>query len=100
MSALPTEITRPSIGKNQVVIAGRCLEVRRTDSGVFTTIRLPAPDEYTMPQTVEIMSQSLLARPNEDVQVKCVIGGYGKKFTRKDGTPGLQVQNQLRHVEA
>lgn len=100
MSAQPQEITRPQIVKNQVLIVGRVREVRRTDNGVYTTVVLPAPDEYSQPQIVEIASTALLGRPQEDVQVKCAVGGYGKKFKRKDGSDGLQVQNQFRAVEA
>lgn len=99
MSAVPQEITRPSLAKNQALIVGRVREVRRTDNGVFTVITLPAPDEYTQPQTVEVASAGLIGRPNEDVTVKVTLGGYGKKFQRKDGTPGFQVSNQLRHIE-
>lgn len=99
MSAQPQELARPSIAKNQALIVGRVKEVRRTDNGVFTSVVLPAPDEYTQPQLVEIASTSLIGRPQEDIQVKVTLGGYGKKFTRKDGTPGLQVSNQFRAVE-
>lgn len=99
MSAAPAEITRPSIAKNQALIVGRVKEVRRTDNGVFTSIVLPAPDEYTQPQLVEVSSTALIGRPQEDVQIKVTLGGYGKKFTRKDGSPGLQVSNQFRVIE-
>lgn len=99
MSAVPQEIARPSITKNQALIVGRVREVRRTDNGVFTVITLPAPDEYTQPQTVEVASTALIGRPNEDISIKVSIGGYGKKFQRKDGTPGLQIANQFRVIE-
>lgn len=99
MSAVPQDITRPTIAKNQALIVGRVREIRRTDNGTFTVITLPAPDEYTQPQTVEVASAALIGRPNEDISVKVSLGGYGKKFTRKDGTPGLQISNQFRHIE-
>lgn len=99
MSSVPAEITRPSIAKNQALIVGRVKEVRRTDNGVFTLVTLPAPDEYTQPQLVEVTSTVLLGRPGEDVQIKVTLGGYGKKFQRKDGTPGLQIANQFRAIE-
>lgn len=99
MSAQPQEINHPSISKNQILIAGRVKEVRRVDSGTFTSVVLPAPDEFSMPQTVEIMSTGMIGRPNEDIQIKCTIGGYSKKFKRKDGTDGHNITNVLRVVE-
>lgn len=100
MSAVPQEIARPSIAKNQALIVGRVREVRRTDNGTFTVITLPAPDEYTQPQTVEVASAGMIGRVNEDVTVKVALGGYGKKFQRRDGTPGFQVNNQFRLIES
>lgn len=99
MSAQPQELPRPQLAKNQAVVVGRVREVRRTDNATFTVVTLPAPDEYTQPQTVEISSRGMIGRPQEDVTIKVVIGGYGKKFTRKDGTDGLQVIVQLRAIE-
>ena len=99
MSAQPQELPRPPFVKNQATVAGRVREVRRTDNATFTVVTLPAPDEYTQPQTVEISSRGMIGRPQEDVTVKVAIGGYGKKFTRKDGTDGLQVIVQLRAIE-
>lgn len=99
MSAQPQELPRPSLVKNQATVFGRVREVRRTDNATFTVVTLPAPDEYTQPQTVEISSRGMIGRPQEDVTVKVAIGGYGKKFTRKDGTDGLQVIVQLRAIE-
>jgi hypothetical protein len=100
MSAQPQEITRPQIAKNQVLIVGRVKEVRRTDNATYTSVVLPAPDEYSQPQIVEVASTGMIGRPMEDVQIKCAIGGYGKKFQRKDGTAGTQVTNQFRFIEA
>lgn len=99
MSAQPQELPRSSITKNQAVVGGRVREVRRTDNATFTVVTLPAPDEYTQPQTVEISSRGMIGRPQEDITVKVAIGGYGKKFIRKDSTEGLQVIIQLRAVE-
>lgn len=99
MSAQPQELSRPSLVKNQALVVGRVREVRRTDNATFTVVTLPAPDEYTPPQTVEIASRGMIGRPQEDVTIKVAIGGYGKKFTRKDGTDGLQVIVQLRAIE-
>lgn len=99
MSAQPQELPRSTLGKNQAIVVGRVREIRRTDNGTFTVVVLPAPDEYTSPQTVEISSKGMIGRPQEDITVKVVIGGYAKKFTRKDGTDGLQVIIQLRAVE-
>lgn len=99
MSAQPQELPRQQLGRNQAIIAGRVKEVRRTDNVTFTVVTLPAPDEYTQPQTVEISSRSMIGRPHEDVTVKVTVGGYGKKFTRKDGSDGLQVVIKLLAVE-
>ena len=99
MSAVPQEIPRQSLTKNQVLVVGRCIDVRKTDNATFTSVALPAPDEYTQPQNVEIHSTGLIARKGEDVQQKCELAGYRKKFNRKDGTIGFQNTNILRALE-
>lgn len=99
MSAQPQDIPRPSIPKNQAVVVGRVRDVRRTENGTFTVVTLPAPDEYTQPQTVEITSRGMIGRLNEDVSIKVSLAGYGKRFKRADGSDGLQVIIQLRAIE-
>jgi hypothetical protein len=81
------------------LIVGRCIDVRKSDNQTFTAVALPAPDEYTQPQTVEIHSVGLIARKGEDVSQKCELAGYRKKFPRKDGTTGYQTVVIIRAIE-
>lgn len=99
MSAQPQELPRQQLGKNQAVIVGRVREIRRSDNATYTVVVLPAPDEYTQPQTIEIVSRSMIGRPQEDVTCKVSINGYAKKFQRKDGTDGLSVTVRLQAIE-
>lgn len=75
----------PALTANQAVIRGRVIEVKRTESGHYTAITLPAPDSYSKPQAVEVRSNHLLGRPQEDVTVRVAIGGYRRSYKDKMG---------------
>jgi len=76
-----------NIGKlaaNQSVIRGRILEVRRTDKAVYTDVTLPAPDSYSSPQTVRIVSGRFIGKPGEDITARVFLKGYRRKYKDKD----------------
>ncbi|BAK77085.1 hypothetical protein NH8B_2271 [Pseudogulbenkiania sp. NH8B] len=80
---------RPSLKPNQVVLVGRIQSRRRNDEFIFTELRLPAPDEYSHPSTVEVRSNKPIGAPGDDVQQLCSCGGYlGKPFEVKDPSTG------------
>jgi len=99
MSAQPADISRPSIAKNQALVIGRVTAVKTTDNGRFTEITIPAADEYSSPQVVEVASAGILGRIGEDVSIKVALGGWKRKFNRADGTKGYEVKNAIRAIE-
>ncbi len=84
---------------NQAVIRGRVIEVKRGESGVFTSIMLPAPDSYTQPQSIEVRSRQLLGKPQEDVTVRVALGGFRRGYTDKHGEKAYATNITLSAVE-
>lgn len=88
-----------SLTANQAVIRGRVIEVKRTESGCFTAIALPAPDAYSHPQSVEVRSKSMLGRPQEDVTVRVVVGGFRRGYKDKAGDQQYATNITLNAIE-
>ncbi|MBS1188807.1 MAG: hypothetical protein H6R10_599 [Rhodocyclaceae bacterium] len=91
--------TGKKLGPNEAVIQGRIFEVRRMENAVYTVINTPAPDQFSHPQSVEVISERLIGKSQEDVTVRVLLQGYRKKFQRKDGDTAWQTINVLRVVE-
>lgn len=53
-------------------------------------IKLPAPDAFTAPATVEVFSDMDLGQVNDDVTVSVAIGGYGRSFQFEDSNGDKQ----------
>lgn len=74
------------------VLKGRITKSRRisTQQGplVLTIVRLPSPDEYTSPQTVELRSVAKLGDNGEEWQGRVRIGGYGRSYNQTDTETG------------
>lgn len=63
----------------QVLVQGRVESVRRYESSSYTLVKIPAPDEYSNPSTVEIRSKQRFAEIGESIKVICVLSGYAKR---------------------
>lgn len=65
----------------------------RSQTGrVFVTVvKLPAPDAYSTPQTVELRSAERLGDVGEDWTGRVRVGGYGRTYT-KTGPDGESVR--------
>jgi len=87
------------LAMNHAMIRGRVIEVKRSDSGIFTAIMLPAPDSYTQPQAVEVRSRALLGKPQEDVTVRVLLGGYRRSYQDKHGDKVFATNITLTAVE-
>lgn len=87
------------LAANQTVIRGRIIEVIRTESAVRTDLTLPAPDQYSQPASVRILSNRLLGKPGEDITQRCLIKGYRRKYTDKQGQPAFSVDMTLSAIE-
>jgi hypothetical protein len=74
------------------LIRGRISARRRIttkDGALFITIvRLPAPDEYTSPQTVELRSRQAVGAPGEDWEGHVRIGGFARSYQAADPETG------------
>lgn len=86
-------VSSPALGL--ALLKGRISKVRRikTNQGplFLTIVRLPAPDEYTSPQTVELRSVNRLGGEGEDWQGRVRIGGFGRSYSVTDAETGEKV---------
>lgn len=79
-------------------LTGRVAGVRRVTgqngSTFLTLLRLPAPDTYTSPQTVEVRGPERCGSVGEEVTVDVRIGGYGRAYAKKgeNGEPGDSIR--------
>lgn len=72
-----------------VQIAGRIQSVRRTssqqqDRSTETIMILPAPDAYSTPGTVSVLSASPFGQTGSDVNIKCRVTGFPRRWDSKD----------------
>lgn len=74
---------------NVATVAGRIDGSRMSDGVTYTKMTLPAADEYSSPQRIEIRSKRSLGRQGETVQVGVRIGGWVRKFDRKPDRDGV-----------
>jgi hypothetical protein len=90
---------------NQVLIGGKVVEVRPASGSIYTQVILPAPDEYTSPQRVEIVSKRRIGNKDDQITQVCDLGGFlGREFTTTDKDTGEKVNRRsvnmvLRAVE-
>lgn len=77
----------------QARIAGRIQGQRRITgaSGTHyrTLLKLPAPDAYSAPSTVEVRSDERLGQAGDEISIFVNVGGFPRSFESKgpDGDP-------------
>lgn len=85
-----------TIKPGEVALVGRIAGKRRipTQAGHLwlTLVKLPAPDEFTSPQTVEIRSTDSLGDIGQDIKVKARVGGFPRAYNVTDKDTG-EVRN-------
>jgi hypothetical protein len=54
----------------------------------ITILKLPAADEYSAPETVELVSRQKLGERGDEVRCKVQIGGYGRSYQATDPETG------------
>jgi hypothetical protein len=82
--------TAPSTGKQEsqfgiAQIRGRIASVREIGGargGFAHVIKLPAPDQYTSPATVEVVADERLGPVDSEWAGKVQIGGFGRSWTK------------------
>jgi len=96
-AATPINSSVPqSIKPMQVMVVGKVIEVRRWESNEGYTVRvvIPAADEYSSPDTVDVQCSRTSARKDDDYRQLCRISGWMKK-----GANGSFNNLRLRAVE-
>lgn len=89
MSAQPVDLpTRPSLKPGQVMLAGKVGARRKisTQDGprFLTLLKLPAPDQYSSPSTVEVESVESLGQQDDEFRGVFAVRGFPRNFDTKD----------------
>jgi hypothetical protein len=69
-------------------VASRRVINTKNGRQVISTVKLPAPDSFTSPQTVELRSAKSLGEVGEDITVAVKVGGYGRSYQTTDPETG------------
>lgn len=83
----------------QAFLTGKVEVSRRYNGQTFTRLVLPAEDEYSRPQTVEVVSQGPIGARGDVFKGWCRVGGYPRRYTTGDGETVQTAQNTLEFVE-
>jgi hypothetical protein len=89
-SAPATQALAPLVAHVKGRIANRRSITTKTGRQSITVVRLPAPDEYTSPQTVELRSVRSLGEVGDDLTCQVRIGGFGRSYKATDPETGEQ----------
>lgn len=85
------ELPAKKFGFGEAIIKGR-LQMSRRPAGNSkfweTIITLPAPDQYTSPSTVSVLSAGRLGERDDDVTVRVRIAGYKRSYNSTDRETG------------
>lgn len=98
MSAQPLPLNAGSTPSQvgRVLLRGRIAGVRsvpgRDGQLWLTLVTLPAPDEFTRPEMVEIQSRQRIGKRGEDFHGACILGGYPNNYETKDRDTGELTQ--------
>jgi hypothetical protein len=96
--AQATASTATPLPSLQARLRGRihAQRARATKNGrvVFTVVKLPAPDEFTAPQTIEVQSKTGLGSVGDAIDIKVLIGGYGRSYQTDQPETGEKVTVQ------
>lgn len=81
--------TGKGVAPCEVRIVGKITRKRRHERQYYTTVIMPAKDEYSRPSTVEIRSSAPLGELDDRIDVRCELGGYeGKSYRVTDRETG------------
>ena len=99
----PAAKSAPKLQAGQAYIAGK-IDSRRQfqaqgKNQIETRVMLPAPDEYSSPATVAILSNYPLGAIGDEVQCLVQLGGYRDSYKTREGDTVQTARNVLRAVE-
>lgn len=80
-------VTQLRVDSRVVLLRGRLASHRRYEKAWYSMLQLPAADEYSRPEVVEVRSTDRLGEPGDMIDVRCMVGGYNKRpyrFTDKE----------------
>lgn len=90
------ETPRQSPALGLALISGRITSLRPFTSSqgrmIETILKLPAPDEFSTPQTVSVRSAQKLGEVGEIIRGKVRIGGWGRSYETTDEYSGHKVK--------
>lgn len=101
-SATPFDSKQPAKQYGLSTIRGRLVGARRPSGNAQfweNILVLPAPDEYTSPSTVCVLSKHRLGEREEMVIVDVRIGGYKRSYRATDRETGEQRSVQTADVK-
>jgi hypothetical protein len=88
MSAAKEVLNLPAKA-GEVLIKGKIVQGRRFEKRWFTQVVMPAHDEFSSPQQVELRSAHSLGAVGELISVRCRLGGYlGRSYEVTDKESG------------
>jgi len=76
---------------NMAIVKGRIDQVRLHDGRHMHVVLLPAVDEFSKPQAVEVRSNRRLGEPGSDLQCRGRLMGFTRQFNTRDGGRGTSV---------
>jgi len=80
----PSPLVATLVGR---IAAKRAINTREGRQFI-TIVKLPAPDEYTSPQTVELRSRAPLGEVGDQFMGRVRVGGYGRSYQATDAETG------------
>lgn len=88
-----------SLKVGQCVVQGRVFAIRKAGKLFEHLIVMPAPDPYSSPATLSVMSERRLGEKDEDVRVVVRLGGYRRSYKTTDQETGEQRTVQTADVK-
>ena len=79
----------------QAYLSGRIEDVREFDGRWLHLVRLPSPDQYEHPATVEVTADSKLGRKGDELETWVKISGVPNNFKTRDGDTVHSARNFL-----
>lgn len=91
IAEVPQQAKGPALKMGESIIRGKLVGAKRpTGNSQWwqNLIVMPAPDPYSAPSTVEVLSTSRLGDRDEDITVRVRIGGYRRSYKSTDRETG------------
>lgn len=80
---------------NVAIVEGRVEGIENNNGRFFHRVTIPAPDEYSSPGSCMVEAASRLVEPGQTLKIKGRLTGWTRKFQKKDGSPGYEVNMRV-----